>query len=183
METLIEIVSENYIYFIVGGGILLLAIIGLISEKFKKNKEPKEEKIEEVKENISMPVVEDDFISEEKKADTENLFGSEKNETSTMDFYNNEPKPLEEENVQSAADFVNQDGGYEPQSLEQNTVKENVSEDLFAPFGETPVVEEKPVIEETTAVEEMPVVEETPVVEEMPVVEETPTVEETENRF
>lgn len=180
METILEVVNENLVWFIGGGVVLLLAVIGLISEKSKKKQdsnEPKEEKVEEIKED-SMATPVEETVSEEKKADAENLFGATAaTEETKFNLYGSQNEEtsnnmFEQPVVESAADSVSE-VGFEPQSLNEVTETTNVSEDLFAPFGETSVVEETPIVEETTIVEETPIVE-------MPKVE---TEEETENRF
>lgn len=199
METVTEVISTNYVWFIAGGIILLLAIIGLISEqKKKKNGGAKEEKIEEVSATANTtstnPIEEP--VSEEKKAATENLFGSTAaTEETKYNLYGSQNgvngnefgTPI----TTSAADVANTDG-YEPQSLGTEPIVPATSEDLFAPLEASevkpvetiteptlePVVETT--LEPTVVPVEEPVVEPTlePAVESFSTFEEPATVDE-----
>ena len=171
-----QFVIDNYIWFIIGGVVILMAIIGYIADKtdFGRNKEPKPEKVKKEKKE-KVKEVKPEKIEVDAKGITD-LTESLKEVPGTMneDLY----EPLN--TVEPVLNTVDA-SLYEPlPTMEQNQV-DTVDPSLYAPLDQ-PVVEmpvEPAPIEVTSLPEE--VASEPTTLEELPSVEpqtiETPVPE------
>jgi hypothetical protein len=140
-----EFVIENYIWFAIGGVVLLMALIGFIAEKTNFGQKPKKEKKEEVKEEPAVAPVVEEIVP------TEPVMEKEEVVVPSMDelMNNEEPMPVTEEVVESAPVIEEQPEEIAEPVLEEVTaiVEEpiiEVSEKDFEPAIEPVVIEDEP---------------------------------------
>lgn len=124
-----EFINENYLWFIIGGVILLMALIGFVAEKTNfgrgnGNKKAKKNK-EVVKESVpTEPVVEQNI------PDADNLELEQ----------NNNPTNTEENNI-DVANTVEEDLAAPIEPITEDNTLNNIDEDLTAPLE--PIVPEE----------------------------------------
>lgn len=137
MGEFLDFVSNNYVWFVVGGIILLMALIGFIAEKTDFGKKPLKEKKVAKKESEEIKKTDEEV----KPVLEPSLEASEGENLDTLDFDIKDDSEGTSETVakeDTVEDFLDTDVS-EPVTANTNT------EDLNAPFGDN---EEKSVEED-----------------------------------